>query len=135
MHYSNAMLSAGNFQGVHNITHNYFIYAVSEQILSSCHKFSMGFKSGFSGGVRHQSTPFSTKNSRAFWEVCLGSLSCMKRCPLAYTGLCRVGRSASCRIWMYRFAFIIPSNMQTCVGPCHLMPAQTCTLTGCFGQG
>ena len=37
--------------------------------LSSCHRFSMGFKSGDSAGVRHQLIPFSTNHSLAATEV------------------------------------------------------------------
>lgn len=48
--------------------------------LSSCHIFSIGFKSGDSGGVRHQLMHFSSKNTLANFDVCLGSLSCISRC-------------------------------------------------------
>ena len=44
-----------------------------------CHKFSIGFASGDSGGVRHQLIPLSVKNACARRDVCFGSLSCMKR--------------------------------------------------------
>ena len=59
-----------------NITLFFYIHC-DRTNLELCHKFSMGFESGLSGGVRHQSTPFSAMNSQAFREVCLGSLSCM----------------------------------------------------------
>ena len=45
--------------------------------LSSCQRFSMGFKSGDSAGVFYQLILFSWMKSWAKREVCLGSLSCM----------------------------------------------------------
>ena len=53
--------------------------------LSTCHRFSIGFRSGLSGGVCHQLIRFCSKNSHARLEVCLGSLSCMKRWWSGYT--------------------------------------------------
>ena len=52
--------------------------------LSSCHMFSIGLKSGDSGGVGHHRTSFSSKNVCASRDVCLGSLSCMNLCPFIY---------------------------------------------------
>ena len=45
-------------------------------------KFSIGFISGLSGGVRNQLIPLLMKKSWAEWEVCLGSLSCINLCTL-----------------------------------------------------
>ena len=45
--------------------------------LSSCHRFSIGFISGDSGGVFHQLIPFASIQSLAYPEVCFGSLSCI----------------------------------------------------------
>ena len=60
--------------------------AVNVQLtFSSCHKFSIGLASGLSGGVIHQLIPLLSKKSLALREVCLGSLSCIKRWPSAYT--------------------------------------------------
>ena len=53
--------------------------------VSSCHKFSIGLRSGDSGGVCHQLIPFSSMNFFACFDVCLGSLS--------RTNLCVVGIS------------------------------------------
>lgn len=39
--------------------------------LSSCHRFSIGFASGLSGGVLHQLMLLAVKNSWAFREVCM----------------------------------------------------------------
>lgn len=99
--------------------------------LSSCHIFSIGFKSGDSGGVLHQLIPFSSKYDLAHLEVCFGSLSCMYRCPSSSLVL-RNGRSALSKICMNRGAFILPSKTQISVAPCQLIPAHTWTLTGCL---
>ena len=50
--------------------------------LSSCHKFSIGFKSGGSGGVFHHFIPLCVSHTCAYLEVCYGSLSCINLCPL-----------------------------------------------------
>ena len=42
----------------------------SKYNFSSCHKFSMGFKSGLSGGVRYQFISFSSKKALARLVVC-----------------------------------------------------------------
>lgn len=90
--------------------------------LSSCHRFSTGFKSGDSGGVLHQLIPFSSKYDWAHLDVCLGSLSCMYRCPSSSL-VFRNGRSAWSKICMKRGAFILPSKTQISVAPCQLIPA------------
>ena len=76
---------------------------------NSCHKFSIGFASGLSGGVFHQLIDFSAKKVCAWREVCLGSLSCMNLCPVGYTT--RMNRT---RYWssmlVYIGASIIPST-------------------------
>ena len=41
--------------------------------------FSMGFRSGLSGGVGHQLILFSARKVLAHLEVCFGSLSCINR--------------------------------------------------------
>ena len=99
--------------------------------LSSCHIFSIGFKSGDSAGVFHQLIPFSTMKSLAKCEVCLGSLSCMNLCDMGNFSWINGTRVAS-RICVNRNLSIIPSNTQMPVRPFLLIPAQTWTLTGCL---
>lgn len=99
--------------------------------LSSCQTFSIGLQSGDSGGVFHQFMECSSRKCPTFLEVCIGALSCMNR-HCGRTSRMN-GRSVCCSTSMYRSAFMIPSNMQTPVAPFLLMPAQTCTFTGCFG--
>ena len=45
---------------------------------SSSQTFSIRFRSGLSGGVRHQLMPCLSKKAWARLDVCLGSLSCIK---------------------------------------------------------
>ena len=97
--------------------------------LSSCHIFSIGFKSGDSAGVFHQLIPFSTMKSLAKCEVCLRSLSCMNLCDMGNFSWINGTRVAS-RICVNRNLSIIPSNTQMPVRPFLLIPAQTWTLTG-----
>jgi len=64
--------------------------------------------------------------------VCFGSLSCIKWWLFSYSGRWSVGRRATCRICTYIGASIMPSKTHA---PCHPIPANTCTSTGCFAQG
>ena len=97
---------------------------------SSCHRFSMGFKSGGdSGGVFHQLMFSFSKNAFAILDICLGSLSCMNRWESGY--LRRInGSKPLCRIDTYtcRSAFIVPLNITIGIGPLLLIPAHTCTV-------
>ena len=52
-----------------------------KKCLSSCHRSLIGVRSGNSGGVFHQLMSFSSIKVVARLLVCLGSLSCWKRCP------------------------------------------------------
>ena len=89
---------------------------------SSCHRFSMGFKSGDSGGVFHKLMFSFSKNAFAVLDVCLGSLSCMNRWESGY--LRRInGSKPLCRIDTCRSAFIVPLNITIGVGP---LFANTC---------
>ena len=99
--------------------------------LSSCHRFSMGFRSGDSAGVFHQFSCFSPIHALACLDVCFGSLSCIKRNPSGNTSSAN-GMSVLSRISVYSGAFIMPSNMQIPVAPWRLMPAHTWTFTGCL---
>ena len=114
-------------------------YLIDPLTLSSCQRFSMGLASGISGGVCHQFTPFVAKNSFANQDVCLGSLSCIKRWPPLYSRQRSVGRRALSKIWVYRVASIFPSKIHISVGPYYPIPAHSWTLTGClvsgFGRG
>ena len=91
--------------------------------LSSCHKFSIGLRSGDSGGVCHQLIRLFSMYFFAYFDVCLGSLSCMNLW-LVGKFLFRNGINILSRIWVYSGAFILPSKMQISVGPFWLIPAQ-----------
>ena len=99
--------------------------------LSSCQRFSIGFKSGDSAGVLHQLIFFSCRKFCANRDVCLGSLSAMN---LWLVGITRAINGSNVRSSMFTYsgAFIIPSKMHIWVGPFLLMPAQTWTFVGCF---
>lgn len=99
--------------------------------LSSCQRFSIGFRSGDSGGVFHQLISPSSRNCCACRDVCLGSLSCMKRWWSGKTSLTK-GRSVLSRMLVYIAAFILPSNIHIPHRPRRLMPPHTCTFTGCL---
>lgn len=98
---------------------------------SSCHRFSIGFISGDSGGVFHQFTLFSNIKALARFEVCFGSLSYMNLWPSGKRSR-RKGSSVACNMSVYKFAFMIPSKMQMPVAPFKLIPAQMWTFTGCL---
>ena len=91
--------------------------------LSSWHKFSIGLRSGDSGGVCHQLIRLFSKYFFACFDVCLGSSSCMNLW-LVGKFLFRNGINVLSRIWVYSGAFILPSKMQISVGPFWLIPAQ-----------
>ena len=74
------------------------------------------------------------KNSLAFREVCLGSLSCMKQCEWGNFWEMK-GSRKRVRISMQNDTSIFPSKMHTRVAPLLLIPAQTWTLMACFGLG
>ena len=98
---------------------------------NSCHKFSMGLQSGDSAGVLHQFTLFADKKFLAWLDECLGSLSAMNLWLVGYTSLMK-DSNVFCSISVYSDASMMPSKMQIPVGPLLLIPAQTCTLMGCF---
>ena len=99
--------------------------------LSLCQRFSMGFKSGDSGGIFHQLIFLFARNVCACFDVCFGSLSCMNRWWSANTSL-RNGTSVRSRMLVYSGAFIFPSKMQIPHRPRRLMPLHTGTFTGCL---
>ena len=45
------------------------LYVVLRNCLNEPHVFSIGFRSGDSGGVRHQNTPFSERNQSVSYNV------------------------------------------------------------------
>ena len=68
---------------IFNAGNEFFFYSGftfdSRYNFSSCQTFSIGLGSKLSEGVRHQLIPCSSKKACALFEVCLGSLSCIKR--------------------------------------------------------
>ena len=100
---------------------------------SSCHKFSIGLRSGHSAGVFHQLTLFLSRKLLAWIEECLGSLSCMKRCSSSANLSSINGSSVCSKISTNKNLSMVPSKMHIPVRPRLLMPAHTCTFTGCFG--
>ena len=126
------------FQHIYTVSQNYTIPSINScfilgltslllNSLSSCHMVSIGFKSG----VFHQLIPLSAMKSLAKLEVCLGSLSCMKRCEVGNSAWMN-GTSVWSKISVNRNQSIIPSNMQIPVRPFLEMPAHTSTFTGCL---
>ena len=99
---------------------------------NSCQRFSIGFKSGDSAGVFHQLISLFSKKSLAIRDVCFGSLSYIYRGSSGKT-LFRKGTRVRSRIDTNSTASIVPSNTQIGVGPFLLIPAHTCTFTGCLG--
>lgn len=97
---------------------------------SSCHKFSMGLKSGDSGGVFHQLIQLLSRKSATKCEVCFGSLSWTNLCVSKF---CKYGTRVLSKISANNYLSITPSKIQIPVAPRTLIPAQTCTLMGCFG--
>ena len=91
--------------------------------LSSCHKSSIGFRSGLSGRVHHQLIFCSSKKVCARLDVCFGSLSCMNRCSGSFSWI--KGRRVDSRMLQKRSASMMPSKIQISVAPCLLIPAQT----------
>ena len=71
---------------------------------SSCHKFSMGFRSNDSRGDFHQLIPMVRKKDSPSLDVCLGSLSCIKRWPSGYT----IRSNVCCKMLTYTWASMIP---------------------------
>ena len=103
---------------------------------SSCQRFSIGFMSGDSGGVRHQLMFFEEKNSLATRDVCFGSLSCIKRYELGGGNVSYINGTSVCsRMSQYSGAVMILSKMHTAVAPFLLIPPHTWTLTGCLARG
>ena len=103
--------------------------------VSSCQRFSIGFRSGLSAGVGHRLADLSVNEVllRCFrCTVCSRPLSCINWCLSGYT-FCRNGTSIRSRISMYTGPSIIPSNTKISVSSCMLIPAQTRTLVGCLG--
>ena len=99
--------------------------------LNSCHKFSIGLRSGDSAGIFNQLMPFSSMNSFACLDVCFGSLSCINLWPSGYTSS-RKDRSVQSKIMVYKGPFIFPSKMQIAVLPRQLIPAPTWPFGGCL---
>ena len=91
---------------------------------------SMGFRSGDSERVIHQIIPWSTM-SQAKLEMCLGSLSCMKRWAIGNFSWMK-GTSVWPRISVNKNLSIMPSKMQIPVWSLLEIPAYTWTFTGCF---
>ena len=119
------------------LTSSSFVFGFTSRLInsfSSCQRFSMEFRSGDSGGVRHQLTPWSSMNFTPCYEQCFGSLACIKRWPAGNTSLIN-GNKVLSRICTNSGAFSLPSNMHTAVGPRMLIPAHMCTFSGCLGLG
>ena len=99
---------------------------------NSCQRFSIGFRSGDSGGVRHQLMLFFVIQFCVWPETCFGS------CPAwIYArhemSFAKMEQRVLPRISVYSSFFNMPSKMHTPVHPLLLIPAQMCTFVGCFG--
>ena len=99
---------------------------------SLCQRFSMGLLSGDSAGDFHQLMDSAARRATAFFEVCLGSLSCMKW----HTGMTshRNGNRVCLKTSTYCSASMDPSNVHMLVAPFKLMPAHTWTFTECLSH-
>lgn len=109
------------------------LYVLRRYCLRDPHIFSIGFKSGDSGGKGHQLILFSWKNVSIRSLACLGSLSCCRRCPVGNLSLMKGSKPTSntvSRCW----ALIIPVKIMMLVAPLADIPPQMCTLTGCFAR-
>lgn len=105
--------------------------------LRSCQRFSIGLRSV---GLRRSTPPVHT----IFFKECLCTtkhmlgvvtlhemvLSCQKPCTDEWQEALILFRMDT-----QKSAFIVPVNMQISVAPSILIPAQTCTFTGCFAWG
>ena len=96
------------------------------------HTFSIGFKSGDSGGVGQWLTLLSLNQDLVERLVCFGSLSCMNLCPSGNVSRMKGRRHCSSISW-YPSLSSLPVKIQSFVAPFREMPAHTCTLYGCFG--
>ena len=83
---------------------------------SSCHIFSIGFKSGDSAGVFHQLIPCPMMKFQAKLEVCFRLWSCMKQCELEYF-IWMNGMSVWSRISVSRNLSMMPSKYRFQYGP------------------
>ena len=97
------------------------LYTFRKYCLSELHIFSMGLRSGDSGGVAHQFTPCSLKKSSIWPLECFGSLSCCSWWPSGKHSLRNGSKPASYTV-AKRSAFIIPVKITALVAPsliCH----------------
>lgn len=96
--------------------------------LNSCHKFSIGLRSGDSAGVFNQLMAFSSMNSFACLDVCFWSLI------YDHQGILLQGRieAYSLKSWYAMVPFIFPSKMQIAELLRQLIPAPTWTFGGCL---
>lgn len=109
------------------------LYTFRKYCLSEPHIFSMGLRSGDSGGVVHQFTPCSLKKSSIWPLECFRSLSCCSRWPSGKRSLRNGSKPASYTV-AKRSAFIIPVKITTLVSPLFDMPPQMCTFIGCLAR-
>ena len=85
--------------------------------------FSIGFRSGLSGGVGHQLMPISSKKSEIYSLLCLGSLSWYNRWPVGNSSFIK-GSQPPSKILLSRITFIFPVNITTLVAPFLEVPPQ-----------
>ena len=121
------------------VSHNFKIPSISSCFIrcftslllnsfNSCHKFSVGLRSGDYAGVFHQSILLSTMKSFSLLDICFGSL-----CSVNWETCLTNGLRVLSRISVKRNLSIIASKMQTSILRFLEIPAQTCTFAGCFG--
>ena len=107
------------------------LYVLRRYCLREPQIFSIGFKSGDSGGVGHQFTLFSSKKISIRSLECFGSLSCCRQCPAANLSLIKGSKPTSNTV-SKRSALITPANIIILVAPLLDIPPQICIFTGCF---
>ena len=99
----------------------------------SCHRFSIGFKSGLSGGVFSTLILFAWKNLCVALDVWQGALSCWNL-PFGSRSRRKGNKCVRSTSW-YTALFTEQPRRQIFVAPFFDIPAHTMTLKGCFARG
>ena len=111
-HTSGAIL----FHSLTNLSYNSRASLGGLLYMQSCHlrcsqRCSMGLRSRYCAGHDRTLISLSSNHSVAFWEVCLGSLSCWKyRSPSSISNFSKIYTTPSLKFWQYWSVFIFPST-------------------------
>ena len=111
-HTSDAIL----FHSSTNLSHNSCTSLGGLLYMQSCclrcsQRCSMGLRSRDCAGHDRTLISLSSNHSVAFWDMCLGSLSCWKyRSPSSISNFSKFYTTPSLKIWQYWSVFIFPST-------------------------